>query len=188
MAIAPNSRTKPSTPCIISCQVSETSETPCAESMAAFAESGGPESCESGAPGSGICTSAMCVEFASSDGYCRLSPAVMVLVSVLREGGGEAEIGGRLIFPCPARLFHGTEGDVRAIGLKFAEAKICRNYCGTGWHEGPTASKDSVCRAFSPSPHIRIPGPHDKVEPTLRQSQTTGYRVCRCYSPLPPRR
>src|SRR5580693_8923090 len=129
MAIAPNSSTNPSTPCIMSCQVSETSETSCAELTPEIAECGGPEICDSLAPGSGI--SAMCFEFASSDGSCRLPRRLWSRFQSCAREAYEAEIGGRLIFPCPARLFHGTEGDVQTIGLKFSQAKICRNLAGS---------------------------------------------------------
>src|ERR1700683_3721228 len=94
----------------------------------------------------------MCFEFASSDGSCRLPRRLLCRFQSCAREAYEAEIGGRLIFPCPARLFHGTEGDVATIGLKFSQAKICRNMAhrvaGLIGYEGPPCSRVGNAEPF----------------------------------------
>src|SRR3981189_768536 len=90
MAKAPSSKTKASTPCTICCQLSETSFDSC------------------GTVGS---------EISLSDMSCRARLVVLVspsriLFSLERTWRLRT---GNVIFPRPARLFHGTEDNVRAF-------------------------------------------------------------------------
>src|SRR5450631_955460 len=115
MARAPRSRTTPNTACTICCQQSET--------MLDSWEGWVPVGEESG---SLIWGSAMSIEVASSE----LAPSCSVSVSRAggRWGGWELGVG---IFARLARVYYGTEGDVRAIGWGGQKPLTTRTRRGT---------------------------------------------------------
>src|SRR5579863_1777199 len=92
MASAPSSSTTPRTPCTICCQLSQTSVEVCGFEVCGFS--------------------------GSAMGYVELGiPFVQILFfqSFACQARNRFEMDS-VIFPRPARLCHGTEDDVRAIG------------------------------------------------------------------------